>query len=90
MAVNSIEMSTHVLSKQESNVSLNKDVIINKKKLSTRSIAFTDENLMSIKKINSILLHCGELTISQKLDYCNIQRFYMKLYLQGVVKRLHI
>ena len=38
--------------------------------------------------IQSILSNCPELSASQKLDYCNSQRYFMKLYLRNIVTKL--
>lgn len=41
-----------------------------------------DENLMSLKKIHAILLNCVNLSKKQKLEFCNSERYFMKLYLK--------
>ena len=38
--------------------------------------------------IQSILSNCPDLSTSQKLDYCNSQRYFMKLYLRNIVTKL--
>jgi len=41
------------------------------------------ENYMTIiKKIHLILADCPELSNQQKLLYCNIERYFIKLYLK--------
>ncbi|MFX1478176.1 MAG: hypothetical protein ACFFCI_08585 [Promethearchaeota archaeon] len=40
------------------------------------------------KDIQSILSNCPDLTTSQKLDYCNNQRYFMKMYLRNIVIKL--
>lgn len=41
-----------------------------------------DENLTTLKKIHAILLNCVNLTKKQKLEFCNSERYFMKLYLK--------
>ena len=41
-----------------------------------------DENLTSLKKIHAIILNCVNLTKKQKLEFCNSERYFMKLYLR--------
>lgn len=41
-----------------------------------------DENLTSLKKIHAILLNCVNLNKKQKLEFCNSERYFMKLYLK--------
>ena len=41
-----------------------------------------DENLTSLKKIHAILLNCVNLSKKQKLEFCNSERYFMKLYLK--------
>ena len=44
------------------------------------------ENYMAIiKKIHKILADCPDLTKEQKLDYCNIERYFIKLYLKEAI-----
>ena len=41
------------------------------------------ENYLAIiKKIHSILIDCPDLTRKQKFEYCNIERYFIKLYLK--------
>ena len=42
--------------------------------------------IILIKDINLILSNINNLTNNQKLDYCNSQRYYIKLYLKEVLK----
>ena len=41
-----------------------------------------------IVNIHSFLLNSEELTINQKLDYCSIERYFMKLYLKEMMKKV--
>ncbi len=41
-----------------------------------------------IQKIHVILKYSQDLTQKQKYDYCNIQRFFMKLYLRNISERI--
>ncbi|MFX0004406.1 MAG: hypothetical protein ACFE9C_14415 [Candidatus Hodarchaeota archaeon] len=48
-----------------------------------------DEYLSISNDIHAILLNCSELTNSQKLDFCNNQRYFMKLYLKQLVIKIN-
>ncbi len=41
-----------------------------------------DENLTTLQKIHAILLNCSNLSKKQKLEFCESERFFMKLYLK--------
>ncbi|MFX0004651.1 MAG: hypothetical protein ACFE9C_04765 [Candidatus Hodarchaeota archaeon] len=41
-----------------------------------------DENLITLKKIHAILLNCLNLSKQQKLEFCESERYFMKLYLK--------
>jgi hypothetical protein len=41
-----------------------------------------DENLTTLKKIHAILLNCINLSKQQKLEFCESERYFMKLYLK--------
>jgi len=41
-----------------------------------------DENLITLHKIHAILLNCSNLSKMQKLEFCESERYFMKLYLQ--------
>ena len=41
-----------------------------------------DENLITLQKIHAILLNCSNLSKKQKLEFCDSERYFMKLYLQ--------
>jgi hypothetical protein len=43
---------------------------------------FSDENLNTLKKIHAILLNCLNLSKQQKLEFCESERYFMKLYLK--------
>ena len=43
---------------------------------------FCDENLTSLQKIHAILLNCSNLSKQQKLEFCESERYFMKLYLK--------
>jgi hypothetical protein len=38
--------------------------------------------------IQSILSNCPDLSTTQKLDYCNSQRYFMKMYMRNIVLKL--
>lgn len=46
-----------------------------------------NENLKILKDIHDILKNCTILTQKEKLEYCNSQRFFMKLYLKEMNRR---
>lgn len=41
-----------------------------------------DENLITLQKIHAILLNCSNLSKKQKLEFCESERYFMKLYLK--------
>jgi len=41
-----------------------------------------DENLTTLQKIHAILLNCINLSKKQKLEFCESERYFMKLYLK--------
>jgi len=43
-----------------------------------------DENLITLKKIHAILLNCLNLNEKEKLEFCNSERHFMKLYLKNL------
>lgn len=48
---------------------------------------FKNDNLIILKEIQAILQNCSTLTDKEKWDYCNSQRYFMKLYLKEISKR---
>jgi len=49
---------------------------------------FIDYNFDMIKKIHFILRDSQDLTLKQKYDFCNNQRFFMKSYLKEIINRI--
>jgi len=47
-----------------------------------------DENLIALKKIHAILLNCLNLNEKEKLEFCNSERYFMKLYLKKLNNKL--
>ena len=47
-----------------------------------------DDDLLTLKKIHAILLNCINLSKKDKLEFCNSQRYFMKLYLQKMREQL--
>ena len=47
-----------------------------------------DEDLLTLHKIHSILLNCINLSKKDKLEFCNSQRYFMKLYLKKMRDQL--
>lgn len=41
-----------------------------------------DENLLTLNKIHAILLNCSNLSKKQKLEFCESERYFMKLFLK--------
>lgn len=41
-----------------------------------------DENLTTLQKIHAILVNCANLSKKQKLEFCESERYFMKLYLK--------
>ncbi|MFX0082043.1 MAG: hypothetical protein ACFE94_09845 [Candidatus Hodarchaeota archaeon] len=54
-----------------------------------QQVSDTKTEYLSISNdIHSILSNCTHLTSNQKLDYCNSQRYFMKLYMKEIVVKL--
>ena len=49
----------------------------------------TNDYLSISNDIHSILSNCPDLTNTQKLDFCNNQRYFMKLYLKEIIKKIN-
>lgn len=41
-----------------------------------------DENLLTLNKIHAILMNCSNLSKKQKLEFCESERYFMKLFLK--------
>jgi len=42
---------------------------------------------LKVFKVHLILLNSSDLTNNQKLEYCRIERYFMKLFLKEIVKK---
>ncbi|MFX1317087.1 MAG: hypothetical protein ACFE9T_14585 [Promethearchaeota archaeon] len=51
----------------------------------SKSYDAKDEYLIISNDIHSILSNCSDLSISQKLEFCNSQRYFMKLFLKQML-----
>ena len=49
----------------------------------------TSEYLSISNDIHSVLSNCPDLANNQKLDFCNNQRYFMKLYLKKLLKKIN-
>jgi len=47
-----------------------------------------DENLITLKKVHSILLNCINLTKKQKLEFAESERYFMKMYLKKLTEKI--
>lgn len=48
-----------------------------------------DEYLIISNDIHSILSNCSNLTNNQKLEFCNSQRYFMKLFLKDILIKIN-
>ncbi len=48
-----------------------------------------DEYLIISNDIHSILSNCSNLTNNQKLEFCNSQRYFMKLFLKDMLMKIN-
>ncbi|MFW9826030.1 MAG: hypothetical protein ACFFEY_00220 [Candidatus Thorarchaeota archaeon] len=48
-----------------------------------------DEYLAISNDIHSILSNCSEFSTNQKIEFCNNQRYFMKLYLRELLIKLN-
>ncbi|MFX1273599.1 MAG: hypothetical protein ACFFBP_11525 [Promethearchaeota archaeon] len=46
-----------------------------------------NDNLLILRKLHKTLQKYQDLTTSQRLDYCNSERYFMKLYLKDIARR---
>ena len=46
------------------------------------------ENLMTLQKIHAILLNCKNLSEMQKSEFAESERYFMKLHLKKLLKKL--
>jgi len=65
-----------------------KDVTIEILTQSTKLEEICDENLITLKKIHAILLNCVNLNEKEKMEFCNSERYFMKLYLKKLNDKL--
>ena len=65
-----------------------KDVTIEILTQSTKVEEICDENLITLKKIHAILLNCVNLNEKEKMEFCNSERYFMKLYLKKLNDKL--
>jgi len=80
-----LSVESHSLN-QEKNLNLNDRIKIN---FCEQILSNTKTEYLSISNdIHSILTSCPELSSNQKLDYCNSQRYFMKLYMKEIVVKL--
>jgi len=63
-------------------------VKIKKLPQSTKVEEICDENLITLKKIHAILLNCLNLNEKKKIEFCNSERYFMKLYLKKLNDKL--
>jgi len=47
-----------------------------------------DENLVTLKKVHSILLNCINLTKKQKIEFAESERYFMKRYLKKLTEKI--
>ena len=46
-----------------------------------------NDNLLILRKLHRILKNCQNLNSQQKMDFCNSERYFMKLYLKELARR---
>ena len=47
-----------------------------------------DENIITLQKIHAILLNCRNLSAMQKCEFAESERYFMKLHLKKLLKKL--
>lgn len=78
--INNVKIQKSELSSEDSeNKELQSDKVV---KENIEDIC--DENLTTLQKIHAILLNCVNLSKKQKLEFCESERYFMKLYLKKV------
>jgi len=48
-----------------------------------------DENIITLHRIHAILLNCRNLSKEQKFEFAESERYFMKLHLKEVLKKLN-
>jgi len=46
-----------------------------------------NDNLLITRKLHNILQNSQNLTKQQRFDYCNSERYFMKMYLKAIARR---
>lgn len=47
-----------------------------------------DDNLIMLQKVHAILVNCNNLSKKQKIEFCENERFQMKLYLKKLMNKI--
>jgi len=47
-----------------------------------------DDNLIMLEKVHAILINCNNLSKKQKIEFCENERFQMKLYLKKLMNKI--
>ena len=71
-------------SESKLNRSMEEGIINSSQKKNEEIENICDDNLKTIKKVHAILLNCSNLSKKQKLDFCESERYFMKLYLKKI------
>ena len=61
---------------------------IDRNSFNQKSTDVKTEYLSISNDIHSILANCPDLSRDQKLDYCDSQRYFMKMYMNEIVVKL--
>ena len=47
-----------------------------------------NEYIILLEKIRTLLTNCPDLTTKQKIDFCCIERYFMKKYLKKIIVKI--
>ncbi len=83
-------MDSRIVKKTNIKIQGSKSTPIDSVKLETQSDKVVEENienmcdgnLTTLQKIHAILLNCMNLSKKQKLEFCESERYFMKLHLK--------
>lgn len=73
-----------LVNQENENIQLKKHL----KKNSHYQLNGLDDNFDIIKCLHLLLSNCSNLTKKQKFEFCNSQRYFMKLYLEEILRKI--
>ncbi|MFX1389407.1 MAG: hypothetical protein ACFE9Z_05005 [Promethearchaeota archaeon] len=84
-----IESTKNKVEHKRANSLISESESLEKTKITKKEVnieEMCDENLSTLNKIHAILMNCSNLSKKQKLEFCESERYFMKLYLRKLKK----